>query len=193
VGEKHLSQSFKKYAWYAPHLGLVFNSQRALERLHNLLKGANRGNQMSKFLLAVAVCAFCLPLSFASAAEEEEAMKAFGTEGLRKYDLTRYVPSGKSRTLWFLAGVNRDCSVQDELEVKTTKAPEHGTVEIVPGENFPAYKKESALFKCNEKKIRGFNVNYKSAQKYVGPDEFELLVLYPNGYAQEVRYTMVVR
>jgi hypothetical protein len=36
-------------------------------------------------------------------------------------------------------------------------------------------------------------VNYKSAEKYVGSDELELLVLFPAGFAWEVRYNIDVR
>jgi hypothetical protein len=36
-------------------------------------------------------------------------------------------------------------------------------------------------------------VNYKSAEKYVGSDELELLVLFPNGFAWKVRYNIDVR
>jgi hypothetical protein len=36
-------------------------------------------------------------------------------------------------------------------------------------------------------------INYKSAAKYVGSDELELLVLFPAGTAWEVHYDMSVR
>jgi hypothetical protein len=35
--------------------------------------------------------------------------------------------------------------------------------------------------------VRGVQVNYKSAEKYIGSDELELLVLFPAGTAWEVR------
>jgi hypothetical protein len=36
-------------------------------------------------------------------------------------------------------------------------------------------------------------VNYKSAEKYIGSDEFELLALFPSGFAWEVHYGISVR
>ena len=42
--------------------------------------------------------------------------------------------------------------------------------------------------KCNEHKV-----NYKSAEKYVGDDAFDLLVLFPAGIAWEVHYDISVR
>jgi hypothetical protein len=101
---------------------------------------------MSKLLLTV--CAFGLLLSFASA---EEA-----PEGLQKGKLTRFVPSGMNRTIEFLYEAKPDCSAMDEsIEVRTTKAPEHGAVEIVPSYNFPNFARDNIRFKCNERKMRG--------------------------------------
>ena len=137
---------------------------------------------MSKFLLTT-VFAFGLLLSVASAPEA----------ALVKRNATRYVPSGIQRTLWFLHGANPDCSPIDSIEVRTTKEPEHGAVEIVPGQGFPAFPRDNVRFKCNEKKISGLNVNYKSSDKYVGPDEFDLLVLWPTGRAWEMHFNMIVR
>ena len=68
--------------------------------------GRRRVN-MSRFL--VTVCAFGLLLSFASA-EEASVNESFVREGLKKTDLTRYVPSGISRTIWFVYAANPDCS-----------------------------------------------------------------------------------
>src|SRR5262249_32935051 len=42
--------------------------------------------------------------------------------------------------------------------------------------NFPAYPKEHVRFKCNDHKVRGIQLNYKSADKYVGDDTLDLLV-----------------
>jgi hypothetical protein len=39
----------------------------------------------------------------------------------------------------------------------------------------------------------GTLINYTSAKGYVGSDKFEILVLYPTGYAREVTYNLNVR
>jgi len=69
----------------------------------------------------------------------------------------------------------------------------YGTLEFVSGERFPNYAKTNVRFKCNEKKTRGVLINYKSAGGYIGSDKFEILVLYPTGYAREVTYNLSVR
>jgi hypothetical protein len=47
--------------------------------------------------------------------------------------------------------------------------------------------------RCNEHKVRGQQVYYKSAEKYVGDDELELLILFPAGFAWEVQVGISVR
>jgi hypothetical protein len=115
-------------------------------------------------------------------------------EGLQKGKLTRFVPSGMNRSIEFLYAAKPDCSpMDDSIEVRTTKAPEHGTVEIVPIENFPNFARDTTRYKCNERKVRGLSVNYKSSEGYVGPDEFDILVLYPGGFGREIHFNIVVR
>ena len=110
------------------------------------------GVNMSKFLLTT-VCLLGLLLSSASAQEGEEEFKAW-KEKLVKRDITRYVPSGKTRPLWFLVGAYADCSPFTDIEARTTKKPEHGTVEIVSDVKAPRQlrKGQSRVAHCNDKK-----------------------------------------
>jgi hypothetical protein len=59
--------------------------------------------------------------------------------------------------------------------------------------NFPSFPKENIRARCNQHKVRGMQVNYKAAEKYTGKDEFDLLVLYPGGFGQEVHLNINVR
>jgi hypothetical protein len=133
---------------------------------------------MSKVLLTA--CALGLLLSPVFAQDPEEEFKAW-KEGLVKREMNRNVPSGKTRTLWFLQGAYPDCSPWRDIEVRTTKKPEHGTVDIVPDEWISRFAKESTEAKCTGKKLPGLKVNYKSSGGYTGPDEFDLLVMWPFG------------
>ena len=152
---------------------------------------------MSKSLLTV--CAFGLLLSAASAQDAEEEWKAWKERSVLKREITRLVPSGKTRPVWFLSGAwAADCSSWD-IEVRTTRKPEHGTVEIVPHLQIGNFAKESLSAHCNGKKISGLTVNYKSSREYVGPDEFELLVMWPGSSGasdtrhSEIHFKMNVR
>jgi hypothetical protein len=147
---------------------------------------------MRKLILTLAILV-AAPMASASA-QDEAKDEAWRTEGVQKLEFTRFVAAGKKVTLDFGYWLNPDCSpVEGSVEVKTTTEPEHGTLEFVSGERFTNYPKTSVRFKCNEKRTRGVLINYKSAGGYIGSDKFEILVLYPTGYAREVTYNLSVR
>ena len=66
-------------------------------------------------------------------------------------------------------------------------------METIATTNFPGLPKDHNRAKCNEHKVKGMQVYYKSAEKYVGNDELELLLLFPNGFGWEVHYDISVR
>jgi hypothetical protein len=118
---------------------------------------------------------------------------AFAQEGLDKKQFTRVVASGTNTRVGFFTWTNPDCTAIGNVNVRVTKQPEHGAVEITTATNFPGYPKEHVRFKCNEHKVKGMQINYKSAEKYIGDDALELLVLFPNGFGWEVHYDVSVR
>jgi hypothetical protein len=145
--------------------------------------------------LLVTVCAIGLLLSSALAQEEtskEEQARKEMLEGLRRTEATRHVPSGTNRILWFAATLNPDCSSAGDTEIRVTKQPGHGMVEIRAGEGFVYYARDAIRFKCNTKKVRGLNVNYKSSTGYRGADDFEIHTLSPNGFLWEMRFNINV-
>ena len=152
---------------------------------------------MSKLLLTV--CAFGLLLSSAFAQERtpeqlrEERSHIFGIEGQESQRLTRVVASGAKQRMNFYASLNPDCSATGDVNVRVTKQPEHGTVETVARTDYAYYPKENTRSKCNQHKVKGMLVNYKAAEKYTGNDEFDLLVLFPGGYAWEHHFDISVR
>jgi hypothetical protein len=149
--------------------------------------------------LLLTVCAFGLLLSPAFAEDKtperlrEEGNYIFGHEGLQKHQLTRVVPSGTNQRIGFFSHLNPDCTTTGDINVRITKQPEHGEVKITTTTNFPGYPKESLRYKCNQHKVKGMQVNYKSAEKYVGDDALDLLILFPAGFAWEVDYDISVR
>jgi hypothetical protein len=130
--------------------------------------------------LLLTVCAFGL-LSF------------FGVEGLESQTFTRVVASGAKQRIGFYAYLNPDCSAIGDINVRVTKQPEHGTVDTVATTDYAHYPKESIRYKCNQHKVKGTLVNYKVAEKYTGKDEFDLLILYPEGFARELHFDISVR
>jgi hypothetical protein len=149
--------------------------------------------------LLLTVCAFGLLLSSAFAEEKtpeqlrEERSHIFGVEGLESQTFTRVVASGAKQRIGFFYALNPDCTASGNVNIRVTKQPEHGSTEITTATNFPGYPKESIRYKCNEHKAKGMQVNYKSAEKYVGDDVLDLLILFPAGFAWEVHFDVSVR
>jgi hypothetical protein len=118
---------------------------------------------------------------------------AFAQEGLDKKQFTRVVASGTNQRIAFFNAIHPDCTASGDVNIRVTKQPEHGSVETTTATLFPGYPKENIRSKCNDHKVRGKQVNYKSAEKYVGEDALDLLVLFPGGFAWEVHFDVSVR
>ena len=140
---------------------------------------------MRKLLLTV--CALGLLSSSAFAQEKSPEQM------LEKQQLARVVTSGTNQRIGFFYAVNPDCSASGDVNVRVTKQPEHGTVETTAATDFPTFPKENMRARCNNRKVRGVQVNYKSAERYVGDDTLDLLVLFPGGFGQEVHLNINVR
>ena len=146
--------------------------------------------------LLLTVCAFGLLLSSAFAEEKspEQHREESNQIRLQKIDWgTRIVASGTNQRIGFFYAVHPDCTASGDVNIRVTKQPEHGSIETTTAINFPGYPKENIRSKCNDHKVRGMQVNYKSAEKYVGSDELDLLVFFPAGFAWEVHLEISVR
>jgi hypothetical protein len=150
---------------------------------------------MGKFLLAV--CALGLLLSSAFAEEKspeqrrEESNQS--VERLPKVNWARIVASGTNQRIGFFYAVNPDCSANGDVNIRVTKQPDHGAVETAAATDFPSFERENIRYRCNQQKVRGQQVNYKSTEKYTGSDTLELLVLFPGGFNEEVHINIDVR
>jgi hypothetical protein len=149
---------------------------------------------MSKFLLTVCACGLLLSPAFAEEKSPEQQHREESNQiGLQKMDWTRVVASGTNQRIGFFYAVNPDCSASGDINIRVTKQPEHGTVETAAATSFPNFERENTRYRCNQHEVRGQQVNYKSAEKYIGSDTLELLVLLPGGFAQEVHINIDVR
>ena len=64
----------------------------------------------------------------------------------------------------FYFDLNPDCSAVGDINVRVTKQPEHGTVETVAATDYVHFPKENIRFKCNQHKVKGTLVTYKTAE-----------------------------
>ena len=105
----------------------------------------------------------------------------------------KYVPSGVKRNFWTIAQLNGDCSAKPGTVIRVEQQPSNGKVEVVPGEGsdftFPVGNSRAH---CNGKKVTGLNLSYQSSPKFVGEDEFTVMVLWPDGNASRVNYKVNV-
>jgi hypothetical protein len=149
--------------------------------------------------LLLTVLAFGLLSSSALAEEksleelDKRSSRIMAVEGLQKEQINRVVPSGAKTRIGFFTALNPDCTSSGDVTVRITKQPEHGAVETSAATSFPGYPKENLRAGCNEHKVRGQQVYYKSVEKYVGDDQLELLILFPAGFAWEVQVGISVR
>jgi len=149
---------------------------------------------MSKFLLTVCACGLLLSPAFAEEKSPEQQHREESNQiGLQKMDRTRVVASGTNQRIGFFYAVNPDCSASGDINIRVTKQPEHGAVETAAATSFPNFERENIRYRCNQHEVRGQQVNYKSAEKYIGSDTLELLVLLSGGFAQEVHINIDVR
>ena len=150
---------------------------------------------MSRFLLAVCACGLLLSPAFAEekspAPPREESNQS--VQRLPKVNWARIVASGTNQRIGFFYAVNPDCSANGDVNIRVTKQPDHGTVETAAATDFPSFERENIRYRCNQQKVRGQQVNYKSAEKYIGSDALELLVVFPGGFGQEVHLNIDVR
>lgn len=113
---------------------------------------------------------------------------------IRRLSKEVYVPSGKARKVVALYGANSDCSPWNinDIEVRRKQEPKNGILQIASGEVVSAFKKDSPAANCGGKKVRALNIVYKATSEFVGTDEFELFVMWPNGRASEMSFTVNV-
>jgi hypothetical protein len=144
---------------------------------------------MRKVLLISALIIACPAL-----AQEESA----ATNGLYpKEDHEFYVPSGKTRSIGYLWGglKTADCTFWNvkDIDARVTQQPKNGTVQLVEDNMVVSYKPDHPGHKCNGKRVVALKINYKSADKFVGVDEFEMFILWPNSKASEKHVTVNVK
>jgi hypothetical protein len=148
-------------------------------------------------ILAIAVLAFTHPL----AAEEAVPTPAPAPTPAPPAKLpdpptvnfNRFVPTAEERSVAFYSSLFPDCSSKGPLVARITGKPQHGTLNFVPENSFPSYGTASTLAVCNNKKVPGLHINYKSDDDYVGEDQATVLLIFPDGFASQLHILFLVR
>jgi opacity protein-like surface antigen len=152
---------------------------------------------MRKLLTTAAMLAMLAPAAFAQDKTpdqlREEANTIWNHDGIRQEKYTRVVISGTKTRLGFFHMLNPDCSARNDIAFRVTKEPEHGTIDTAAATDYAHYRKDTIRYKCNQQKVRGTEIKYKSADKYAGDDSAEVTVIFGDGFAWEVHYDIKVR
>jgi hypothetical protein len=105
----------------------------------------------------------------------------------------RYVPSGQSVKLTFVAAVNPDCSPAGMPTVRVTQGPQHGRVNLVRGRDFVYFQPSNIRSVCNQRRVSGIGIHYQSQRGYTGYDAVGLEVFFPTGTYRRGTFNVVVR
>ncbi len=100
--------------------------------------------------------------------------------------------SGTIQRTDFFYSVNPDCTLEGLPIVKLKQAPDHGTVAIEQGTDYPQFSPGNQRYECNKSKSPGIIVSYTSKPGFKGQDAFVLEALYPHGRLRFVSVQMTV-
>jgi hypothetical protein len=103
------------------------------------------------------------------------------------------VPAGVARQLSFVAAVNEDCSSLGDTEVRVTRRPEHGAVDVRSAPGHTGFPDSNPRHACNTRTVPGQQVWYTPAAAIFGNDRVDLETIYPNGGDVHASYSIVVR
>src|SRR5689334_1486321 len=114
------------------------------------------GSAFLRFIVALTILA-SLPRGAAS-------QNAPPKQGATPLSITRFVPGGIDWDVSFYAALNPDCSLRNGAiaSARLVTKPQHGSVGLIPGEEFPQFPNGTSRAACNEKRVRGLRVTYTS-------------------------------
>jgi hypothetical protein len=107
--------------------------------------------------------------------------------------LSRFVPSSEERIVGFVVALFPDCTSRGMTAGRVLKSPAHGTMTFAAADSFSSHPATSRLAACDEKKLPGLNIIYKSDDGYVGEDLAEIFLMFPDGSAAEWHHLILVR
>ena len=114
-------------------------------------------------------------------------------QSLPPLDLHPVVPTGIKRQLAFLAALNANCTSMGDIDVRLTKKPEHGEVEIENGLGYTNYPLINQRYRCNVRLVPGVRISYTSTDGFTGKDRFSIEVFEPGGVEITGKYIVTVK
>jgi len=112
---------------------------------------------------------------------------------LSRSEISRFVPSGEKWMIGFFTALWPDCTFRGEVAGRITNPPQHGLLAFAPMDSFPSFPTTNVQAKCNEKKTAGQALYYTSEPSFTGEDGAEIFLIFPDGSAAELHYTIIVK
>lgn len=81
--------------------------------------------------------------------------------------------AGTSARLEFLTSINPDCTPTGHAPtVRVLRPPQHGSLDVAPVQDYPAFVRGNARFSCNKVRVPGTLMTYRPQADFVGTDDF---------------------
>lgn len=144
---------------------------------------------------AVSALAIAFFSSSALAAQESPAPKdaPFDAGPGSPSVIRKVVPSGEERNISFLAALTPDCATMGRIVVRTLEEPRHGAIRFEAATSYPVFATENPRSNCNNQMVAGTKLFYASGPNWLGDDQFRILVIYPDGSAEDARFLVMSR
>ena len=112
---------------------------------------------------------------------------------LTRSEISRFVPSGEKWMIGFFTALWPDCTFRGQVAGRVTNPPQHELLAFAPMDSFPSFPTTNAQAKCNDKKTAGQALYYTSEPSFTGEDGADIFLIFPDGSAAELHYTIIVK
>jgi hypothetical protein len=112
---------------------------------------------------------------------------------LTRSEISRFVPSGEKWMIGFFTALWPDCTFRGQVASRVTNPPQHGLLAFAPMDSFPSFPPTNAQARCNDKKTAGQALYYTSEPSFTGEDGADIFLIFPDGSAAELHYTIIVK
>jgi hypothetical protein len=106
--------------------------------------------------------------------------------------LDKAVYAGRASQLWGDVSLKRDCEIAGDTKLDVIAPPQHGTVEIKPGNMYAVYPEGDKYAACSGRLVEGLLAIYTPAPAYLGVDQVVLRAAEADGNQRDVTVNITV-
>lgn len=105
----------------------------------------------------------------------------------------KVVAAGQRVKMDTLSSLDPTCRSLGTTDVNLITAPQGGQVETVLGHEYPYYAAANVRAVCDKRRVPVTMIYNRASPGFSGSDSFDAEVLFPDGTARRVHYTVQVR